>query len=384
MKKFYSIILVLSGLFSLEAAQPEKMPDFSWETVPRYMHMRKAKAFTQKEFDYLAKFPLITLEKTTGATTYGSTEKGSLEAAKGIKAVNPNAKVLYYRNIIVHYGGYDVNDSMGAIDTPLLLNESGDSKLIHKKKRGAYDLTNPELQSWWLDHCQEMAAHPEIDGIFIDGNIKALEPAFLRNEIGKEKKSEVEASYGDLMCDLHNTVGKEELLIANIIRARLPNSGLDYLEFFDGSYLEGIESEANGMTRIEYLTKGIDAIQKAARDGKIICFSMGLGKARHVGMGIDDTRQKAERGLAVQNRLTYSLAMFLVCAEKYSYFLAHDGYSVNGNDSSVWLKDFPEYSKRLGPPKGPANRDGNIYERMFEHVSVWLDIENEEARIEWK
>lgn len=88
--------------------------------------------------------------------------------------------------------------------------------------------------------------------------------------------------------------------------------------------------------------------------------------------------------MAIQKRLTYSLAMFLICAEKYSYFLAHDGYSVNRNDSSVWLKDFPEYSRPLGPPKGPASKDGNIYTRKFEQASVWLDIEQEEARIEWK
>jgi hypothetical protein len=76
--------------------------------------------------------------------------------------------------------------------------------------------------------------------------------------------------------------------------------------------------------------------------------------------------------------------MFLVCAEKYSYFLAHDGYSVNIKDSSVWLKDFPEYSKPLGPPKGPAKKKGYIYSRDYEYASVWLDIENEKARIEWR
>ena len=49
-------------------------------------------------------------------------------------------------------------------------------------KRGGYDLTNSSLQSWWLDHCIAMAANAEINGIFIDGNIKVLEPAFLKNE----------------------------------------------------------------------------------------------------------------------------------------------------------------------------------------------------------
>lgn len=364
--------------------EQDHYPKFSWNHVPRYMHMRKSKAFTKKEFQYLAKFPIITLEKKTGMGTYGSTEQGSLEAAKGIKAINPDAKVLYYRNIIVHYNGYDVNKSLSEIDSPLLINAAGKTNIIHGGKRGGYDLTSSSLQSWWLDHCIAMAANAEINGIFIDGNIKVLEPAFLKKEIGQKKKAKVAKAYEQMMRDLKSRLGKDKLVIANIIRARLSNSGLDYLEYFDGSYLEGIEVAANGMTRLDYVARGIAAIQKAARDGKIICFSMGLGEAKMVGMGIDDTRIKVGQGSAIQNRLTYTLAMFLVCAEKYSYFLAHDGYSVNRKDSSVWLKDFPEYSKPLGPPKGPAKKKGYIYSRDYEYASVWLDIENEKARIEWR
>ena len=154
-----------------------RYPEFSWDRVPRYMHMRKARAFTKEEFEYLAKFPIITLEKTTGMESYGSTEQGSLAAARGIKAVNPDAKVLYYRNIMVHYGGYEVNQSFDELEQPLLMNAAGKTSLIHGGKRGGYDLSNPSVRTWWLDHCLAMAAHPAIDGIFVDGNIKVLEPA---------------------------------------------------------------------------------------------------------------------------------------------------------------------------------------------------------------
>ena len=44
------------------------------------MHLRKAEAFSSEEIKYLAKFPIITLEKTTGLQTFGSTERGSLES----------------------------------------------------------------------------------------------------------------------------------------------------------------------------------------------------------------------------------------------------------------------------------------------------------------
>lgn len=379
-----SFILLLAFLSQASWAQEKSSyPDFSWDHVPLYMHMRKAEAFTPEELDYLAAFPIITLEKTTGSKTYGSTEKGSLEAASAIKAVNPEAKVLYYRNIMVHYGGYDVNESFNDINQGLLADSSGNTNIVHRGKRGAYDLSNPEVQKWWVDDCVAMAGHEQIDGIFIDGNIKALEPVFLGKEIGPEKKAEVKAGYDEVMKELHDRSAKDKLLIANLIRARLPNSGLDYMEYLDGSYLEGFELAANGYTKLEYVARAIDATQKAARSGKIICMSMGLGKSRKSGTGIDDTRMKAEQGSPYQDRLTYSLSIFLICAEKYSYFLAHDGYSVNGDDSSVWLKLFPEYKKPLGPPKGPAKMEGYIYTREYERASVWLDIEHEKAKIEW-
>ena len=324
---FFPVFLLLPCLFFVNARAQENIsyPEFSWDNIPLYMHMRKGIAFTQEELSYLAKFPIITLEKTTGSTTYGSTEKGSLEAAKAIKAYNPDTKVLYYRNIMVHYGGYDVNNSLGKVENPLLKDASGNTNIVHGGKRGAYDLTDPGLQDWWLDHCEDMAGYEHIDGLFIDGNIKALEPVFLGKEIGAEKKSAVAEAYGKMMKELDDRVGENKILIANLIRARLPNSGLDYMNSFDGSYLEAFENPANGFTRLEYVARAIDATQQAAQDGKIICMSMGLGRARKTGIGIDDTRMDARENARVQDRLTYSLAIFLICAEKYSYFLAHDG-----------------------------------------------------------
>jgi hypothetical protein len=378
------IIVICLGSQDIQGQEHKDYPEFSWNHVPLYMHMRKAEAFNQEELQYLAEFPIITLEKTTGSATYGSTEKGSLEAALAIKEINPDAKVLYYRNIMVHYQGYDINSSIDKIDQPLLMNSAGNTNIVHGGKRGAYDLTNTKLREWWVDHCVDMASHNYIDGIFIDGNIKALEPGFLGNVIGKEKKLQVVTGYDQTMKELDEKIGDGKLLIANLIRARLPQSGLDYINYMDGSYIEGFESPANGLSKVEYIAKGIDAIQQAARNGKIICFSMGLGRERRSGIGIDDTRMKVDELSILQDRLTYTLSIFLVCAEKYSYFLAHDGYSVNGHDSSVWLKHFPEYKRNLGLPNGPAKKEGNTYTREFEHASVWLNIEQEQARIEWR
>ena len=98
--------LLLAPLASLAAAESatstDKLPAFSWEKVPQYMHIRKARKFTDDEIKYLASFPLLSFEKTTGHKDFNSTEDGSLAAAKAVKAVNPSTKILYYRNAALH------------------------------------------------------------------------------------------------------------------------------------------------------------------------------------------------------------------------------------------------------------------------------------------
>ncbi len=107
------------------------------------------------------------------------------------------------------------------------------------------------------------------------------------------------------------------------------------------------------------------------------------------GIGLDETREGVESLDAVSARLNYVTAIFLVIAEKYSYFHPHSGYVVRRDAEGkqinrTWLVDLPVFQKRLGPPKGPATKNGYIYTREFEHCSVWLDIENEVGKLTWK
>ena len=108
--RMIAIVTAVLGVASALAAEPvpagdPRFPDFSWDTIPLYMHVRKATAFTDDELDYLSSFPLITLEKTTGLRSSGSTDQGTSAAAEAIKDRNPRAKVLFYRNVLVHYRG---------------------------------------------------------------------------------------------------------------------------------------------------------------------------------------------------------------------------------------------------------------------------------------
>jgi hypothetical protein len=382
---------LFAPLVSLPAAESppgtDKLPAFSWEQVPQYMHIRKARKFTDAEIKYLASFPLLTFEKTTGHRTFQSTEDGSLAAARAVKEVNPSTKILYYRNVTVHYGTYKANAEIEKVPGAFLVGRNGKTKLVRNACE-AYDLTSPQVRDWWVGHARQVCADPAIDGLFLDGNIKVLSPAYLKREIGDEKKAAQLAGYGTMMGETRMALGPDKIMLANVLRVgQSKDDGLEAIKRFDGSYIEGFELAATPEQKKDNVAKGIEAFQKAARDGVMIAFTAGLSELNEEEGDLNPQRtDEIRKGLSGSdhhtNRFKYLLALFLVCVEKHSYFLAHDGYGAE--KSKVWMTRNPELERPLGEPKGPAVRDGYLYTREFAHAKVRLDIENDAGEIIWK
>jgi hypothetical protein len=394
MHKHFIILFGIAAAF-LGTAQAEKtsptqatnrLPVFSWDRVPQYMHIRKAQNFTEDEIKYLATFPLVAFEKTTGSQTFQSTEDGTLAAAKAVKEVNPSTKVLYYRNVIVHYGTYKANAEIDNMPGAFLAGREGKTKLVRNKCE-AYDLTNPQVREWWISNAKQICADPVIDGVFLDGIIKVLSPGYLVRDIGKEKKTALEDGYKTMMTETRRAIGPDKIMLANVLRVGVPDSGLEAIKQFDGSYIENFEGSGDKEAKRKYLATGIEAFQKAAREGFVIAFTAGLSELNAEEGDLnpektDEIRKGLGKNDDYSKRFNYLLAMYLVCAEKHSYFLAHDGYHAH-KKNKVWMKRPPELERSLGAPKGPAVRDGYIYTREFAHAKVRLDIENEVGKIEW-
>lgn len=381
--------LLLWGPAALHAAPSggtDRLPSFSWDRVPRYMHIRKDTAFTPEEIQYLATFPLITFEKSTGTAEFGSTEEGTLAAARAVKQINPATKVLFYRNVIVHYGGYAANESLADVPDAFLAGRGGSDKLVRGRVQ-AYDLTNAKVRDWWIASATRVCADPAIDGLFLDGNVKILEPAYLRDEIGEQKKDALIDGYTLMMGETRRILGPEKLMVANVLRARFPDSGMSRLAAFDGSYLEGFETTVGNVSLEDYVAKGIAAFQEAARQGFVIAFTAGLGhESLETGKAneerTDEIRKAVTQNADAGQRFQYLLALFLICAEKHSYFYAHDGY--DAKKSRVWMTHPSDLDRPLGAPEGPAARDGSVYTRHFAHASIRLDMETQTARIDWR
>lgn len=365
----------------------DKLPAFSWDRVPQYMHIRKAQKFTDAEIKYLASFPLLTFEKTTGHKAFQTTEDGTLAAAKAVKELNPLAKILYYRNVIVHYGTYKANAEIERMPNAFLVGRKGKTKLVRNVCE-AYDLSNPQVREWWVGHAKQICADPAIDGLFFDGNIKVLSPGYLTRDIGQEKKAAQLAGYETMMVEARKALGPDKIMLANVLRVgQSKDDGLEAIKRFDGSYIEGFELAASPEQKKDNVAKGIVAFQKAARDGFIVAFTAGLSELNEEEGDLNpQSTDEIRKGLSEKDnhtkRFEYLLALFLICAEKHSYFLAHDGYGAE--QSEVWMKRPPELERPLGEPKGPAVQSGYIYTREFAHAKVRLDIQNEVGAITWK
>jgi hypothetical protein len=366
---------------------PNHLPEFSWDRVPLYMHIRKAKNFTQDEIKYLATFPLVTFEKTTGSETFKCTEDGTLAAAKAVKEINPSTKILYYRNVTVHYGTYKANAEIDKVPGAFLVGKEGKTKLNLNGKYEAYDLNDPQVREWWVGNVKQLCADPLIDGVFLDGIVKVLSLGYMVRDIGKERKAALVEGYKTMMTETRQAIGPDKIMLANVLRVGTPDNGLEAIKQFDGSYLEHFETFGEKVASRNYLAQSIETFQKAAREGYMIAMTVGLSEMdtedgeRNLHK-TDEIRKGLGENEDYSKRFNYLLSLFLVCAEKHSYFLAHDSYVVN-RKNKTWMTRPAEFDRPLGPPKGPAVQDGYIYTREFAHAKVRVDIENEVGEIEW-
>lgn len=370
-----------------------KFPEFSWDTMPLYMHVWKRTSYTKAEIDYLAKYPLITFEKAQG-TQHATVQEGTIEAARAVKKINPKTKILYYKNIVIDWNS-GASEELKNIPNGYLQDSNGVYPVVNNNSKAKFfDISKKEIQQWWLKDAEAMLDDPSIDGLFIDANIKVLVKGYFANgkKLGKDKAENLITGYHELLTSINTEFSQKNLIIGNILRARFDNAGLEYMQYFDGSYFENFEHNVGGMSKPDYLVKGIEAGQKAAQNGKILAFTAGLGdsaKKDSSGIGLDETRHKIDSLNFVQKRVDYLTAIFLTMAEEYSYFYPHDGLGVTtdrkGNQrNKTWMQTFPIFNNRLGAPKGPAKRNGYVFTREYEYCSVYLNVETEEATLKWK
>lgn len=383
---FVRSLLLVFAVQTLTATEPvpaaslegARRPTFSWDTVPQWLIVRKATAFSDEELDLISRSPLVVFEKETGKDA-GSVEEGILLAARAVKARNPAGFALFYWNAVINYGNYRANETFERNRERWAMNKDGKTFLF-KDRYPVYNLTERGWQDWWVATAKQMASDPAIDGIMIDAICKttttedgglSLYPA---NDYGR--------AYFETATRLKTEIGSK-LLIGNAIRANAPQANLQHLNYLDGSYVERWALPTGGSRFEDYVLEGMEAMTKALSAGKLILFNSGPDVFGRDRLPPGDPRKKEEW---MKQNILFPLAVFLMIAEEGAYF--HWGTGPNtmpGAHMDIWRNDiYPELSRPLGRPLGPAVKEGFVFTRSFEHLDIWLDVRAREAKLVWK
>lgn len=381
MKPFLSAV-VLAGIQMLCLAEKADFPEFSWETVPVYIHFGKSSGpLTDEEIRFVAATSnFVCLEKGHGRDRFGSTEKGIAYDARRLKAANSSLKVLFYWNSFLNYPLYDACREIQTHPDWIFRDIAG-LPIYKVRNLEQYNLLNPQFRTWWAIIAGKSTRTLGCDGIFMDAVNQAKRSIWMKRGWGEGSEDRLTDAVIDMMKQARAKMGESGLIVYNGIRSSDSGetlSGLEYIDHADGVKVEHFTA-FNSRSK-ESVAQDIEAISRAGKAGKMVIVK---GWPDPDFTWLNEEKMRTEpAGLAQEARtkITFSLACFLVAAERHSYFCYSWGYRENNGS----LVDYPEFHKRLGEPAGDSTREGWTYRRSFEHASVWVDLDRREARIDWK
>ncbi len=398
----------LGMLPSLRAAvRNPHWPKFSWGTVPVFAHCGKGDGpFTDEEASALARFALVNLEKIQEAKLRKPAFESMRTAALAIKKQKPTTRVAVYWNTCIedcarlHGEGYD--EYVANRHEWQMIDKNG--KPVRVGNLGLFDMTCPAVQRWWLERVRKLAQEPAYDGIFLDASGRGH---WLISQCGQERADAFDDSMQYVLSELRAMTGK--FLVFNGLNVKIPHwtdAGTRHLKHTDGMMVEHFlgrsQREADGSLRIADVGKTFDRIRDVSRSGKLILVRS--WPRTHAFWGLQPgelspenaARKKAGRPLPadaappadklrqiLKSDLSFCLGCFLICAGENCYFNYSWGYGTNGPLASGNFEWYPEFDRRLGPPKGDFRRTGMSYTREFAHAAVRVDLENEQAYIDW-
>ena len=362
------------------AQVPAHMPAFAWDTVPRALFVHKPRAWTDEDYSRIARHDFF----QTGD------KEDSIRLATEVKKFNPSITIISYKNLVIHYEG---TEDPVFINHPDWFLHSGGKPELHGAARfrhPMYDLRKPEVREYWLQKVDRILNMPIFDGIFFDAYAKVVNYDPVIRATGQDPPTDFMAGYHQMMDEHLKRSGKcGKIRIGNFLRASTKDCNVsEVMKYLDGSYLEWFEHYATLPPHLhsyeEYLAAGIQAVQQVGQAGKLIWLHLEAADDKDIKVTADGADPAApDASSSRYKNFEYKLAIYLICAERYSYFQYQGAYKAT-DDFQAWAPEFPEFKKPLGPPKGPAVRNGFTYTREFQYASVWLDLTKRQGKITWK
>ena len=333
-----------------------KMPYFSYDTVPVFMHTCNISgSWNDETLEYFAKYPIITFEKGSGVFStqepYASlyTEDKIIQACKQIKAIKPDIICIFYYNTINDWTTYKMHEILAQHPEYWLRDNnnrvvltSGD-KTFPQPSQGMLvpDYQQINVQKLWAQQCINITRdnYGIVDGCFCD---KPAYNSFNGYNFTQQQLNEFEIGHNKSITSTQTALNASNASISIADGGHIiPGVIATMLQVFKASeqYIEQLLSLS---------TKGI------------------LVEVHAGGKDCDN--------------ITNTLAAFLIGMNKYSYYACSTGWQWPDN-WDVW---YPQYDKQLGQPLGPAVKNNGIYiRRLKSGTNVTFDTTTNIGTIYW-
>eukprot|EP01084_Bolivina_argentea_P269570 458180_1 len=244
----------------------------------------------------------------------------------------------------------------------------------------AYNFSNETAVDWFVnEQIKAVASSPYVDGIYLDSgnayacNANTTNPPLTYNE----RQILFNATVKAWAKAAQYLTGNNKYLTISL-RNHFSNITVDNSPF-DCPYGEEVYYELmNGTNWIPFRQYNIPS-KDYGKDGIGCCAAINdvsyMADYGATFVCCNDASMSFDNG----THFNTSLAAFLMGMEKYSYFGA--GFKWDDNGWNYW---WPEFSYKLGKPKGKFTQNGFKFTREFQHASVFIDCESLESNVEWR
>jgi hypothetical protein len=402
-------MVMATALAQVATVDAGKAYTHTWDTVSSVMAMHgkwSGTAPTGADVAFVAKnYPVATIGcSCTDLNASFTIEDSVLAVARRIKAVNPGIKLgMYWRSdfALEIADCSDFSAEWKAHASEWTLKDDSGKPVAGK---AYFDYGNPAMASFFARVLLNVttatlpSGDPVLDYVYIDGDPSESKTEEFQPGISPARSAalvnDVYATFGYIQQQF-DAAGHGQIAVLNGVdtewaAARHVASGavgsmfdhwsiLQYLNRTTGEFNKTMMDEAfqlatsDVVSNISLLIKGWP--------GPIV---------RQKDMyppNIPTPKTPAELQQVAGDRFNSELALFLLVADAndfwiYSWFWGFYDYVPNEAESTVPSAFFPQAQCALGPPKGPYTRTSPtawLYERHFEHASVFVDLGNRTA-----
>lgn len=358
---------------------PASYPEFNWNTVPMVADVCSQTGFSASEAQFLAThFGIVELEGgqgINGQVPYFDEEAADFAAAAQLKQYNPNVKVIAYWQAQVYLPNLYQADK--AVQSSWLIEPPNGVGNV------TFNQQNPSFQNWWVNTAVNIVANKNIDGLFIDG--------------ASAYPTVNTATYSMMQSLQQGLAGldKPSLVLYNglVLQGISPLTTLYYMKYANGGMIEHFDFhpsvDPNGDSP-QIMSQQMQYIMALGEEGKIVIVH-GWPDFYWIDPGIGSVPYQTLAANA-RSQITFPLAAFLVCAQKYTYFSYSWGYL--DTQGSILLQQvgtktvdtnwYSDLENSLGNPLGEPIINGYQWTRQFEHASVWVNLQTHQANITWQ